>query len=194
MRLMRRVTSIDNDEDFEVDAHTRQTVTIERAGAEDASVVANLMELYCHDLSTLFNLEVGPDGRFGYARLPLYFSEPRTRHAYLIRHGATLAGFALVRAESPLADLAADFDVAEFFILRAHRRHGVGRDAAAALWDRHPGTWVVRVADGNLPAVAFWRGTIDDYAAGAFTEQRRTIDGRGWHVFVFPSRTSQEQE
>lgn len=177
-----------------MDAHIRQPITLERAHAAHAPILANLLELYSHDLSALFDLEVGPDGRFGYARLPLYCAGADGRPAFLIRHGAQLAGFALVRAESPLADLPVDFDVAEFFVLRAHRRHGVGRAAAFALWDGGAGRWMVRVADANVAGVEFWAASIDEYAAGAFTEHRRTLDGRGWHVFVFSSRTPPAQD
>lgn len=165
-----------------------QPVILEVAGVDHAPILGNLLELYSHDLSNVFGLEVGADGRYGYPRLSLYWSEPDRRRAFLIRHGAHLAGFILVRMESSRPEAPADWDVAEFFVLRAHRRHGVGRDAAFQVWDRHPGVWTVRVAEGNAAAHAFWKTTIDEYAAGAFTESRRSVDGRDWNVFVFPSR------
>jgi predicted acetyltransferase len=169
-----------------------ERVTLEPAGAEHASLLANLLELYSHDLSEIFGLEVGPDGRFGYENLPLYWSQPNERRAFLIRRGRRVAGFILVRVGSPIADVAAELDVAEFFVLRAHRRSGVGCRAAFQLWDGMPGSWMVRVAAVNAPARSFWEPVIDAYTAGAFTESRRSVEGRDWHVFVFtsPERSS----
>ena len=48
-----------------------EAVRLERATPEMAPLLRNLLELYVHDLSEIFPVELGPDGRFGYARLPL---------------------------------------------------------------------------------------------------------------------------
>ena len=47
-------------------------VTLEPATRSDAPLLANLLELYVHDLSEIFPVRIGEDGRFGYERLPLY--------------------------------------------------------------------------------------------------------------------------
>jgi hypothetical protein len=98
-------------------------------------VLSNLLELYLHDLSEIFPIEVGADGHFGYENLPLYWSYPDTHFAFLIRSGACFAGFALATRGSPATDDPQDLDVAEFFVLRRYRRAGVG---GARL--RHPAT------------------------------------------------------
>lgn len=46
-----------------------QEITLEIATADDAGVLSNLVELYAHDLSEVFGVEMGPDGRFGYEKL-----------------------------------------------------------------------------------------------------------------------------
>jgi hypothetical protein len=74
--------------------------------------LSNLVELYEHDMSAIFQLEVGSDGRFGYDKLPLYWSEPNERFAFFIRSGKRLAGFALATRGSPATDDAQDLDVA----------------------------------------------------------------------------------
>jgi predicted acetyltransferase len=91
-------------------------------------------------MSEFLPLQPGPDGRFGYARLALYWSEPATRWAFLIRCDEKVAGFALVTRGSPGSDDPEALDVAEFFVLRRHRRSGIGREAAVALWIT-PGHW-----------------------------------------------------
>ena len=81
-----------------------QEVTLEVATADSAPVLSNLLELYLHDFSEIFPMEIGADGRFGYDKLPLYWSEPATHFAFLIRCRARIAGFALVTRGSPATD------------------------------------------------------------------------------------------
>ena len=91
-----------------------QALTVEDAAPRDATLLENLLELYIHDLSTAFPaIELGPEGRFGYPKLPLYWSEPERRFAFLIRSGARVVGFVLVTRGSPLSEDPDVFDVAE---------------------------------------------------------------------------------
>ena len=157
------------------------------ATAAEAPLLANLLELYIHELSDVFKLDVGPEGRFGYAKLPLYFSEPERRFPILFRVAGKLAGFALITRGSPASDDPNVLDVAEFFVLRRFRRAGVGGCAAALLWDRQPASWVLRVSSGNAAGRAFWTPTIANYSAGRYRETERPGTPHGWHVFQFSS-------
>lgn len=164
------------------------TVVLARATGADAPLLANLLELYIHDMSAFFpDVELGPDGRFGYAKLPLYFSEPARRFAYLIRHGERVVGFALATRGSPVDPDPEVLDVAEFFVARAHRRHGVGARAALLLWRSLPGRWTVRVAASNTGAVDFWRGAIAELTQGTAVEETHATASRDWQIFRFES-------
>lgn len=165
-----------------------ENVVLDLATPRDEAVLSNLLELYAHDLSESFALELGPDGRFGYEKLPLYWSEPDRRFPFLIRQGTRLAGFALVTRGSPGSDDPQDFDVAEFFVVRRHRRSGVGRQAAFLLWDRFPFHWIVRVAEGNQRGRRFWESVIREYTDGVFTETLRPGGSQAWRVFSFESK------
>ena len=69
-------------------------VGLDVAAPSDAVLLANLLELYLHDLSEAFPvIELGADGRFGYDKLPLYWSEPERRFPFLIRYRTKVAGF-----------------------------------------------------------------------------------------------------
>jgi predicted acetyltransferase len=162
-------------------------VTLETAEPGDAPLLANLLELYVHDLSEIFSIGIGEDGRFGYEKLSLYWRERERRFPFLIRAGGELAGFVLATRGSPATDDPADLDVAEFFVLRRNRREGVGRRAAFLLWRRLPGHWIVRVSEGNHGALPFWHGVISEYTGGGFS--RRTLPGtpHPWSVFAFES-------
>jgi len=165
-----------------------QGVALQVAAPHDAALLANLLELYIHDLSDVFpGLELGADGRFGYEKLPLYWSEPERRFPFLIRYGARVVGFALATRGSPASDDPDVFDVAEFFVIRRHRRSGIARRAAALLWDRLPGRWIVRVSEGNAGALPFWTGVIAEYTRGVATEVTRSGRPAPWRVFSFVS-------
>jgi predicted acetyltransferase len=166
-------------------------VALDVATPSDAGLLANLLELYLHDLSEVFPLiELGGDGRFGYDGLPRYWSEPERRFPFLIKCGARVVGFILAMRGSPASDDLDVFDLAEFFVIRRHRRSGVGRRAAFLVWDRLPGRWIVRVSEGNTGAVPFWAGVIAEYTSGSATVFARAGSPNAWRVFSFESPRS----
>ena len=165
------------------------TVTVELATQADSTLLANLLELYMHDLSEIFPVvQLGPEGRFGYPRLSSYWSEPEARFPFLIRKHGKVVGFALAQRGSPLSDDPEVLDVAEFFVLRNVRHAGVGARAAELLWDRLPGRWIVRVSEGNSSGLPFWTRVVERYAGSAATQTRRHGEPHGWRVFAFDTR------
>lgn len=159
-------------------------VVLSAATVSDSVLLANLLELYIHDLSGAFpHVELGADGRFGYSKLGLYWSEPDRRFPFLIRCEGRVVGFALVTRGSPASDDPDVFDVAEFFVIRRYRRSGVGRRAAMLLWKRLPGRWIVRASERVAAGVPFWRSVVAEFTGGAGAELER----HGWHVFSFES-------
>jgi len=165
-----------------------RAVSLEPATRAQKPILENLLELYVHDLSEAFKIEIGRDGRFGYDRLPLYWQEAERRFPFLIRVGAEVAGFALVMRGSPATEDPSDLDVAEFFVLRRHRRSGVGRRAAFLLFDRIPGDWVVRVAERNRRGLPFWCAIIPDYTRGQVASETMKGADQAWTVFKFHTR------
>ena len=163
-----------------------QDIEIIPALPADQPVLANLLELYIHDFSSFFDLKLGADGRFGYSRLPLYWTEPG-RHPFLIRVDGQLAGFALVRRGSEISDDENVWDLAEFFIARGFRRRGTGRRAAHLLWRRFPGQWEIRVYDQNQPAHAFWIRAITAFLGEPARPTAFSQDGKASYVFSFRS-------
>jgi predicted acetyltransferase len=161
-------------------------VTLESASAEHAVLLSNLVELYIHDLSAMFpHVRLGEDGRYGYPALPSYLSGESGRRAFVIRHDGVVAGFVLARRGSPASDDPSVLDVAEFFVLRQFRARGVGRAAAARLWELMPGSWTVRASASNPAAINFWREVVTKHAGKGAAESRRIIGGSEWVVFCF---------
>lgn len=139
---------------------------ITMAQPHERAVLDNLMQLYIHDFSEQWwdqaRGEVRADGRFEPYRLDAYWSEPG-HIPLLIRRGGHLAGFALLNTHSH-SGRAIDRSVAEFFILRKHRRGGVGLAAAQAIFARYPGVWEAAVARRNTGALPFWRKVVASHA------------------------------
>ena len=77
-------------------------IQLEVALLKQSPILANLLELYAHDFSEFQPLDIGPDGRFGYKHLPLYWSESN-RYPFLIRFDGNLAGLALVKRGSEIS-------------------------------------------------------------------------------------------
>jgi predicted acetyltransferase len=146
-----------------------------------------LLELYAHDFSEFHHIELGADGRFGYRRLPLYWSEPG-RHPFLVRMDGNLAGLVLVKRGSEISGNENVWDMAEFFVVRGYRRRGIGTEIAHEVWRRFPGLWEVRVMKSNGPARHFWERAISVFTGEMIDPMSVEKGGEDWHVFSFESK------
>jgi predicted acetyltransferase len=167
--------------------HT-STLSLDAATAADAGLLGNLLELYSHELSDVFSSVVlGPDG-VSATRSCLYIGpNRRDDFAFLIRVDGQVAGFVLATRGSSAADPQV-LDVAEFFVLRRYRRQGFGQVAARHLWCRLPGSWTVRIAEGNRIALAFWANVLAAVIPGEVNESTRMIGSISWRVYAFDTR------
>jgi predicted acetyltransferase len=137
--------------------------------APDASAIAAMMPEYLRELAC--------DGPVDYPQLGRYWVD-RERYPYLIRVGARLAGFVLVRWHPELCA----HELAEFYVMPRFRRRGVGSIAARTAFARHPGAWYLQILAGNAPAQAFWRGLAPP---SAHADERRAANGRGYTLLLF---------
>jgi predicted acetyltransferase len=97
--------------------------------------------------------------------------------SFLVRVDSALAGFVLVRDGAHFAGEGTR-DISEFFILRRHRRRGVGTETARRVFDKFRGKWEVTQLTRNVDAQAFWRRVIATYTGGRYEERPRP-DGKG---------------
>ncbi len=126
-------------------------VEISEVPIADKAVLRNLVELYQYDFSEIQHADVTEHGVFGYRYLDHYWTDGH-RTPFFIRADEKLAGFALVRH---LDD--GGYSIAEFFVMRAYRRRGVGRMAVRELFARFGGRWSFDVLEANTGAIPFWR-------------------------------------
>lgn len=164
-------------------------VEVLHAAAEQEPIVANLLELYAYDFSEFHPMQLGPDGRFGYKGLARYWSET-DRLPFLIKVEGRLGGLVLVKRERGVLGTETVWDVAEFFVLRALRRQGIGARVAHEIWRRYPGKWQVRVIETNQGALRFWEHAIRSFIGT--DPQMAWFEKRGvpWHLLSFQVRRS----
>jgi len=157
------------------------------AAPDQEPILANLLELYAHDFSEFHNLELGPDGRFGYKHLSLYWREPG-RYPFLVKVDGQLAGLVLVKRGEEGSGDENVWDMAEFFVVRGYRRRGIGTGVAHEVWRRFPGRWQVRVMEANRAAHRFWTQAISEFLGETVRPLSFEDNGERWHVFSFESQ------
>jgi predicted acetyltransferase len=94
----------------------------------------------------------------------------------------------LVKRGSEISGDETVWDVAEFFVLRAYRRRGIGTQVAHEVWRQFPGWWEVRVMESNITARDFWAYAISRLRGQAMHAVRVEKDGQWWLLFSFESR------
>lgn len=163
------------------------TPALVRVGPAELPVLRRLFEFYLYDFSEILGTRAREHGAFvNDEKWQSELTRPDIDR-WLVRVGDAWAGFAIVAHASWLDDRAGVHDVDEFFVMRAHRRHGVGRQVATRLFETNPGPWEVRVLESNRNAAAFWRSVIAGCTGGRFDET--PVDTPRWQgpVFSFSS-------
>ena len=157
---------------------------ISRVDSSADLVLRNLFEHYLHDMAQWFEFDTELDGRYSYPTNEVW---EKGYDVYFAYAESMPIGFGLVGSAESWTGNAAMRDMDEFFVIRRYRRHGVGATFANHLWDQYPGDWLVRVLQGNLPAMPFWRGIIAARTENAFREEVCTSNQRLWSYFTFKS-------
>lgn len=165
------------------------SVSVTPANAGERPVLENLFQLYIHDFTEFWagsdRGELQADGRFAPdPHLDAYWTEAG-REPFLIRAGGHLAGFALLNRHSH-SGLPLDHNVAEFFVVRKHRRAGVASEAMRQLIAPRSGAWEAAVVRANTGALSFWR-RVARAAAGDAVEELELADAR-WNGWVLRFR------
>lgn len=126
------------------------------------------------DLNTGLFSVLGADSPHEHEIFANWFANDQS-HPLVILSGTEPVGFALVtRPRVPAAgEIAANYNMSEFFVLKSQRRAGIGRNAARLIFDRFAGEWEIVEYQRNPGAVAFWRRVLADYGRGAFSERSR---------------------
>ena len=153
----------------------------------DREWLTNVYPFYLHDLSefddayyTLDDHGIWqPDHRRSWL-------EPDQDHPLIMVESGRRVGFALVnQAPSRHMGPGMDFRMSDFFVLRPHRGHGIGRRAVFTLFDRFRGKWEIFELARNAIAISFWRRVIGEYGGGHHQE---TSDPSGTRQVIDTTR------
>jgi predicted acetyltransferase len=158
--------------------------TVEVAQPSEQPLLEGLLQFYFYDFSEMEPdgsdaMEFDACGQFApYVHLPDYWREAG-RVPLIIRRGGRPVGFALLSQHSHLDGGHVERNMAEFFVARKHRRHGVASEAVRQILALYPGRWEVAVLARNTGALAFWPRAIAA-APNVSDLVRREGDGEHW--------------
>jgi len=156
---------------------------IVQVGDSSDQVLSNLFELYLHDMAEWFEFDTTQEGNFAYPTKQEIWDKGIDVH--LLYSGVIPVGFGLVGSAEEFDGDPATRDMDEFFVVRRHRRSGIGREFANYLWSKYPAHWLVRVYKKNLPAIPFWRSSVATFTQGRFDEEIKEVNGHTWSYFRF---------
>jgi len=159
-------------------------VTVDLAPAFEQPLLEGLMQFYLYDFSEMEpdgsdDFEFEPNGLFHpYRYLPDYWREAG-RTPLVIRRDGRPVGFALLNQHSHRDGGHVERNMAEFFVARKHRRHGVASQAVRLILAANPGRWEVAVVARNAAAQSFWPRAIAS-APNVSDLVRHEGDGQHW--------------
>jgi predicted acetyltransferase len=157
------------------------TVSVSPASAAERPLVENLFQFYAYDFSEFarpefVHFDFNAEARFdAYPDMDSYWRDDG-HWPLLIRDGGRVAGFALVNTHSHVSGGSVERNMAEFFVARRFRRHGVASEAVRQILSLHPGSWEIAVAARNTGALAFWPKAI---AATPNVSRLTSVEGDG---------------
>lgn len=163
----------------------REEFKVIKADRSYEPVFHNLFEFYLHDMAEWFKFDQLATGNYS-DTTESYWAEDH--QIYLLYAGEIPIGFAVVGpADEWLPDITAK-DMDEFFVVRRHRGTGLAFEFASYVWRCHPGPWLVRVFQPNLPALPFWRRSVSNFSESRYEEEICERNGNLWSHFTFESR------
>ena len=153
------------------------------------AVLENLGQLYRHDLSEANGHLPNPEGTLNNRRVDLFLAgaDPEYR-AWLITTAGRLGGFVMTAPDE--RGEREGRSVSDFFVVRALRRTGVGREAARQAIALFPGWWSIGFQSYNPGVQRFWSQVATDVAGDQWTSyDDPPVAGRppGYWVVVRPS-------
>lgn len=137
--------------------------TTVRAEVGDAPRIEGLLHDYLRELSAFGDPSPEAADPGGYPYLDAYWAEPG-RHPFLIQCDGRTVGFSFIRG--PTSTGTDFYEVAEFYVVPANRRSGIGRSAVFSIWEELPGRWELQVHTENGAAMKFWSSCVREMAVG----------------------------
>jgi len=115
------------------------------------------------------------NGFYPYIYLDNYWLDD-DRYPYLLYSGNEIGGFALVRKEKTI------WEIAEFYILPEYRKIKLGLICAREILLRHPGDWIIEYNKENITGSRLWNKLALEKAASGL-EKGQLDNGHSYLKF-----------
>jgi predicted acetyltransferase len=140
----------------------------------------NLFQFYCYDTSPEDGYDVTETGLYSLSSefFSQYWTQP-TWSAHLLRWDGAIAGFALIETSDALPG---GMELADLFVLKRFRRHGIGRRVVQHFMSVRSVPWTVVVFEQAIEAKAFWRSIFQE---PLFAPSRQVPDPDGRDVATY---------
>lgn len=151
-------------------------VELEHVEQSEKDILINMASLFLHDLSEFSEYECfnPSSGMFEFDGIDEFWEKERLK-PFFITSDQRIVGFILFHYDPSRKDH--ECYINSFFILRKYRNQGIGAKAAAELFKRYPGKYLVTQVIRNTMARSFWHGVYQKNNI-QFTEQKKEWDGQ----------------
>ena len=156
---------------------------------DNGDALANMLELYQHDLADIWKQDVNNACRYEYD-LSEYETALHGSDAILLRTDGQWVGFAMSNRKSFIQP-ARWMD--QFFILKGHRRSSFGRALATYALSTWPGRWEIGVMRENTSAYRFWKNTLQELS-NVIGCNECEFDNGWWSGQIFCFETNEHAE
>ncbi len=161
-------------------------VQIEIAKATEKEALRILLTAYLSELRQ-YNTDSIPEHRpIDYPYFDQYWLEEE-RIPLLFKQAGENIGFALLNDFVLCPPFDATISMAEFYILPAFRKKGIGLALAQRIFKAYPGKWEIREMEKNIISQHFWSKVIRSFTRGSFKETWISEEGNRFLVQVFES-------
>lgn len=144
---------------------------VKKIEKKDKSVLANLFQLYMHDITQDLHMDINEHGLFDYDYIDYFFSKDGYM-PFMIYVDDKIAGFVLIDLDFMVLEGKEDeYNLSEMFILNGYKGKGIGKKVAFIIFDMFLGTWEVKPVPRSLRAKTFWEKSINEYTKGKFEEK-----------------------
>ncbi|MDR6551794.1 GNAT family N-acetyltransferase [Paenibacillus qinlingensis] len=150
---------------------------IEKVDATRREILKNIMTLFLHDMSE-FNeeLDLNPEnGLFELDVLDWFFDKEGLTPFFIVSDGNPI-GFILLQSGPYSNQEFADYVLNSFFILKKHRRKGIGKLACYKFFEMYPGRYAISQAKNNTQAIKFWKSVYESNSINVY-EKEEIEDG-----------------
>lgn len=148
-----------------------EIITLTRVELKDKSVLANMFQLYMHDITAVLPRDLNSHGFFNYEYIDSYFTSGEGKIAYFSLINDKFAGFVMISDDfMVLTDEEKKYNMSEFFILNTYKNKGYGEIIANRIFDMYKGYWEVRPVPRSEGAKRFWERVIKKYTNNNYKE------------------------